>query len=324
MVDAGFLFLQLANAEKVMNIFPKLSYHKSALMSYAIVAMGSFLFCSKGIFVKLMYDCGLSTNDILALRMSIALPFYLIVLILGKSRFNDISKRDWGMITFLSFIGYFLSPIINFTGLQYISIGLERVIFLSYPTLVLLGSILFMGKQYKLSQFLACILTWLGIFLMMSEEVRFSVTSDKILFGGLLIFLSALTFSGYTLVAKPVIERIGVLRYTSISMAISCLLIMMNFIVQGGECHLFVQDSEVLKYGFIIGIFGTVLPSYLLSCGLSRVSPSSYAVISSVGPVMAILLAIVLINEIPNLIQMVGIVLSLVASTMVSFKKSKT
>ena len=282
----------------------------------ALVMLGAFLFSSKGIFIKLLYAEGLGPSGALALRMSIALPFYLIPVLLMGKKVLSIRPRDWSAMAALAFVGYFLSSLINFTGLQFISIGLERVILFSYPTLVLLGASLFQNRRPSGSLFLASGLSWFGLFLVIKEEIQLSNDTSWVLLGCGMVLLSATIYAGYILLAKPVIERIGASRYTSISMCFSCLYILLHFAITDGNVAALVDSQKVLIYGVVIGIFGTVAPTYILSYGLSKIPSTSYAVISSVGPVATIGLSLVMLQQTPGILQLIGIIISLTGSLM--------
>lgn len=278
--------------------------------------LGAFLFSSKGIFIKLLYDEGLGPSGALALRMSIALPFFLIpTLLLGKE-LCSIQAKDWTAMAALAFVGYFLSSLINFTGLQYISIGLERVILFSYPTLVLLGASLFQKRRPSARLFLASGLSWLGLFLVIREEIQLNSQTSWVLLGSGLVLLSAMIYAGYILLAKPVIERIGASRYTSISMCFSCLYILLHFTATDGNVSALTSHKNILLYGAVVGILGTVTPTYILSYGLSKIPSTSYAVISSVGPVATIALSLIMLQQAPGLLQLVGISISLTGGWM--------
>ena len=136
-----------------------------------MVILGSFLFCAKGIIVKLMFAEGLAPSSVMALRMLTATPVFMIMVALRWKRLSSISRKDWGLMTLLSFIGYFLCSLCNMTGLQHVSVGLERVILFSYPSIVLAGSILFQGARPSAKMYAACGLSWIGLTLIIRDEI---------------------------------------------------------------------------------------------------------------------------------------------------------
>lgn len=295
-------------------------YHRFIIP--AMVMLGAFLFSSKGILIKQLYAEGLNPSGALALRMSLALPFYLIpMLLMGRDIFA-IPIKDWVRMAALAFWGYFFCSFVNFTGLQYISVGLERVILFSYPSLVLIGASLFQGRKPSVMLFIASALSWFGLYLVICEEIQMNSDMNLVLLGSGLVLLSAVIYAGYLLLAKPVIERIGARQYTCISMCFSCAFVFINFILTEGDIRQIIVSDEALFYGVLIGIFGTVAPTYILSYGLSKVSSSSYAVMSSVGPVATIALSLFMLSHLPSTIQILGMVISISGSVMAATSKN--
>lgn len=288
-------------------------------MIHALVALGAIMFSSKGIMVKLLYAEGLSPTGVLAVRMGVALPFYIIPLFYYVKSLRSVATgRDWAAMAGLSFIGYFLCSLVNFTGLQYISVGLERIILFCYPSLVLLGSAVFQKQRPSMSLILASSLTWGGLYLVIKKEIHLGEDPQWVLIGSGFVLLSAIIYAGYILIAKPVIMRVGSHLYTSITMCFSCVFVLVNFAVSDGNTSQFVATREVIIYGLLIGILGTVVPTYLLSYGLSKLKPASHAVISSIGPVATIAISLIMIGVPPSFTQLVGIALSITGSLLAS------
>ena len=289
-----------------------------------MVILGSFLFCAKGIVVKLMFAEGLAPSGVMALRMLTATPVFVIMVGLRWKNLSKISGKDWGLMALLSFIGYFLCSLVNMTGLQYVSVGLERVILFSYPSIVLVGSIVFQGARPSGKMYAACALSWGGLCLIIREEISFAGDANLILLGSGLILLSAVLYAGYILVAKPVIQRIGVQLYTGITMVFCAITILSYFCINDGNFSNLFGSNIVISYGAIIGIFGTVIPLLMLSYALSKISTSSYAVISSVGPVATILLATIYMGKVPEGLQLLGLLLSVLGGLLATQQGSQT
>ncbi len=67
---------------------------------------------------------------LLTLRMIFSLPFFLgaAYFISSKSGNVKLNKQQWTQVVLLGLFGYYLSSYFDFSGLQYISAGLERLI----------------------------------------------------------------------------------------------------------------------------------------------------------------------------------------------------
>ncbi len=68
-----------------------------------------------------------------------ALPFFLVTTFwLNKGIENiRLEPSDWSALIGLGVVGYYLASFLDFSGLVYISAGLERLILFLYPTLAL-------------------------------------------------------------------------------------------------------------------------------------------------------------------------------------------
>src|SRR4051812_35560098 len=102
-------------------------------------------FSSKAIMVKFGYAYGADALFMLFLRLLFALPLYIVLAIIYSRKSQlTISPKQWLWIVLLGLLGYYLSSLFDFIGLQYISASLERLILFIYPTLtVVLNTVLF-------------------------------------------------------------------------------------------------------------------------------------------------------------------------------------
>jgi len=291
---------------------------RSRFLMPSIVILGAFLFSSKSIFIKMMYAEGLNPSGVLALRMSVALPFYLTLAFCMRRSLSDIPLKDWFAMAGLALIGYFFCSLVNANGLQFISVGLERVILFSYPCLVLLGSSVFQKRRPSRTLIIACALSWVGLFLVIYEEIQISSNTSSVLTGAALVLLSAIIYAGYILIAKPLILRVGSERYTSLVMCFSCILVLVYFGITDGNVAALTSSKKAIICGVIIGIFGTVVPTYILSFGLAKTQASSYAILSSAGPVGTIILSLVLAGHFPSWVQCAGVALSIIGCLLAS------
>src|SRR5688572_7247028 len=156
---------------------------KSSFATYGIVAASSLFFCSKAVFVKLAFRYGMDAVTVLALRMALALPFFLVGGMLdARANPRRMSGRDLLHLALLGFFGWYLSSVVNFEGLRHVSVGLERMILYTYPSMVVLGSVLLLGRTLRSGVVLAMLVSYVGIVIGYHAEA--SVTeSGKTLLG---------------------------------------------------------------------------------------------------------------------------------------------
>jgi drug/metabolite transporter (DMT)-like permease len=136
------------------------------LFGFLICIVGSLLFSTKAIIVKKAFvDIKADALTLLALRMLFSLPFYLaaaFVVSSGKSN-RKMTGKEWLIVILLGMFGYYLSSLLDFLGLQYISAGLERLILFLYPTFVVLINAFLFKEKIKGKVIWALVLSYLGI-----------------------------------------------------------------------------------------------------------------------------------------------------------------
>ncbi|MCL4121418.1 UNVERIFIED_CONTAM: hypothetical protein GTU68_049707 [Idotea baltica] len=257
--------------------------------------------------VKLAMPYGIGPVPLLMLRMGFAVPFYAGILIwIAKCGDGSASLgKHWLSVFFLGFVGYYLASYFDFVGLVHIPASLERVILYSYPTLVLLVSLVFLKKKVTPHQWIAIALCYFGVFV----AVRFG-KSDAVIehfwLGVTLIFLSALTYAVYLVGSGELIPKLGVWVFTSYAMIVSAICVTIHFGLTTDVAELTRYPWPVYAYALAMAIFSTVIPSLLISEGIKRIGASNAAIIGGVGPISTIVLASIFLGESFTLPQMIG------------------
>lgn len=271
-----------------------------------IAVLGIVLFSSKAVMVKLAYRYDIDAVSLLLLRMLFALPFYLIVAFIKRPSNPDrIKKTDYWWLIGFGIIGYYLASYFDFLGLQYIKASLERVILFIYPTLVLIISRIFFKTRITRKQIMAILISYAGIVVTFGQELSFVGEESKLILGGILIFLSALTYASYIAGSGWLIPKFGSVTFTSYAMIVSCTFVIMHYMVTNGDSILG-YANEVYYLGFAMAIIATVIPSYLISYAIKGMGASNFAIVGSIGPISTIILANIFLDERMTILQLAG------------------
>lgn len=278
-------------------------------LGYSLVLFSAFAFSAKTILAKLCYQYGTDPITVLAIRMLFAGVFFGTVMAVNliSGRWSlKLTGRQWLWAIVLGLCGYYISSLLDFTGLIYVDAYLGRMILFLYPTLVILISSFINRQAVSPSTWLALGLCYGGIFLMMLPNI--GGESKNIGLGSGLIFGAAIIFALYLIGVERLMKSIDPIRFTSLVMCIACLGIIVHFLIAKGSAGLSVP-RPVLIYGFIMGIFSTVLPIYTLAMGISLIGASKSAMISMMGPVLTTVMGIVLLDERLTAVQIGGMAL---------------
>src|SRR5574343_1121668 len=76
-------------------------------LGIALALLAAFGFSLKAIFVKLAYAAApVEAITLLALRMALSLPFFLVAGLAAWRSGEPLSRRDWGLLVVLGLLGY--------------------------------------------------------------------------------------------------------------------------------------------------------------------------------------------------------------------------
>ena len=139
-------------------------------------ALGAIAFSGKAIIVKLAYRYGVDAVTLIMYRMLFALPFFVVMAWWAGRGKPPLTRRDWAGVLGLGFIGYYLSSMLDFAGLQYITASLERLILYLGPTLVLLLGWALRGRRITRGHLLATAVSYAGALLVFGLELRVAPT----------------------------------------------------------------------------------------------------------------------------------------------------
>lgn len=284
-----------------------------------IAIVGIVLFSAKAIMVKLAYQYNVSSLHLLLFRMLFSLPFYIIIAFIYQPKQLEIIKKvDYVWILFFGFIGYYLASYFDFLGLQYIKAGLERIILFIYPTLVLIISKIFLKTKITNQQITAIIITYLGVVVTFWGEIQFE--NDKMILGGALIFLSALTYASYLVGSGWLIPKFGVVLFTSYAMIVSSLCVIIHYLIVD-RTNILIYPFEVYLLGFLMAVISTIIPSFLVSLAIRKLGSSNFSIIGSIGPISTIILAYFILDEKLTMLQVLGTSIVIFGIGVISIKK---
>jgi drug/metabolite transporter (DMT)-like permease len=285
---------------------------------YAVLGVLGFSF--KAILIKLAYRAApIDPVALLTLRMLYSAPFFVAMAWwTGRApSARPIERPDALRLIGLGFIGYYLSSLLDFMGLQYISASLERLVLFLYPTIVVLLSALFLRQPVTRRAAAALALSYAGIALAVWHDIRVSGDAASIALGGALVFGSAVGYATYLVGAGGVIARLGSSRFIAWAMLASTAFVTLQFALTRPLAALDVPWS-VHALTLAMAVFSTVLPTWMIAESVRRIGASASSLVGSLGPMFTIGLGALLLGEAVNLLQLVGVALVLAGVMLVS------
>jgi drug/metabolite transporter (DMT)-like permease len=287
--------------------------------------LGAVCFSTKAIFVKLAYrETTVDAVSLLALRMLFSLPFFIATAWISSTRSSNVrfTRLQWLKVAVIGCLGYYVSSLLDFIGLQYISAGIERLILFIYPTLVLVLCSLFFKQRTSTIHWLAVGITYLGLSFAFYGEIDLSKGGENLVLGSVLVFICAITYAVYIVGSGRLIPLVGAAKFNSYAMGFACVGVLIHFFIQSDH-SMFGFSREVYFYAGLMAMISTVVPSYLISEGIKRIGSDNAAIVGSVGPISTIIQAYYFLNEPFLMWQVLGTALVLGGILLIS-RKSRT
>ncbi|GAC1638342.1 MAG: EamA family transporter [Candidatus Dormibacteraceae bacterium] len=266
-------------------------------------------FATLAIFAKLAYASGLGTEQTLAFRFLLAaIGMWVLAVVTGQ---NPLRMSRSQLVTLLALGGivYTGQALTYFVALRSLPASLVVLIAYIYPSLVVVAGWVFLRRAVSRWHWVALAASFLGVALLVGGT-RFELSWALVL-----AIASPAIYTGYILIGERVMTSVPAIGASSVIMSGAavafCLLAALN-----RELAL---PRNVGGWAVAVGIalFPTMVAISLFMAGLPRVGAARAALLSTVEPVITVLLAVVLLGDRLSAIQVVGGVLVLLAVVIV-------
>lgn len=284
-------------------------------MFAVLAALG---FSAKAIFIKIAYTTArIDSISLLSLRMLFSLPFFLAMAWWGGRGRAPLTLRDWGLLSWFGFLGYYFSSFLDFLGLQYISAALERLILFTYPAVVLLLSSLMYGRSIHGREILALLISFSGIAVVFVQDLKITESPRALWIGSALVFATSLTYSFYLVGNTSLIRRLGATRFTGMAASISSVFVLGHFLAMHSPGDLHIPASLYVTV-LALALVSTAIPIWMTSEALRLIGPNRVAIISSIGPILTIWMGALFLGETVNAVTYLGAILVLAGVALVT------
>jgi len=298
-------------------------------LGYILAALGSFLFATKGIFIKLAYQYHIDASELLSLRLFFSTPFFVIFGLLTtyrqKKRHPEISHSLDPVLCLkamaVGILGYWVSSYADFAGLETLSPQFERLIIFLYPLFVLILGALFFKNKLKAYGLWFFTISYFGLAIVFLHDLK--AYGPSIIVGTLWCSTCSVTFALYLLLAKPLIGRLGPSLFTSFAMTGAAIATFIHFFIAHrlSDIHM---SPPLLSLCIGLAIGATVLPSYLTNFALSKISSQANAIISFINPIITLILSGLFLHSNLTLADYLGTLLVVLGVGLYSYFDQKS
>ena len=277
-----------------------------------LIAISAASFGTLAIFGRYAYADGMDTFTVLFLRFGIAAIFMTVILLLRKEGFPR--GRILAQLVGMGALGYVGQSFLYMTAIKFASSGLVSLLLYLYPMFVFILSIFILHEKATSVKIIALILALVGSALTVDPN-------GGQLIGALMAIAAALIYSVYIIVGTGVMKHVSAIQSSTIIFASAGMVYGMLTFANGA--HFPASNSGWLAMLGMI-VFSTIIPVVTFLAGLERIGPTNAAMLSTLEPVVTVLLAAWLFGERLMPIVLVGgglILLAVILLTRSELKK---
>lgn len=271
------------------------------LTGILLIAISAASFGTLAIFGRYAYAAGMDTFTVLFLRFSIAAVLMAILLVIRRESLPR--GRILGQLIGMGALGYVGQSFSYLTATQYASAGLVALLLYLYPMFVFVLSVIILREKVTTLKISALVIALIGTALTVDAK------GGQII-GVLLAIAAALIYSVYIIVGTNVMKHVSVVQSSTVIFASAGAVFGILTAIKG--VHFPTANSGWFAMTAIV-LIATVIPVVTFLAGLERVGPTNAAMLSTLEPVVTVLLAAWLFGEQLPAVALVGGALILVA-----------
>lgn len=286
---------------------------------YAAISSASFGFSP--LFSIGLLAAGLSNFDVLSYRWGIAGLVLMIYAFSKKKTLRLLSWDETWKVILLSILRS-VTSITLLIGYANISSGIASTINFMYPIIVAICMMLFFGDRKSPVDIIAIAVSIFGVYLLASGD-SLIVEGGNTRLGLTCSLISAFSFAAYYIVMKQVkADKIEVVKFTTWIMLLSALYFIVCAFIFEGKLTM-VKDGMSWLYILGLGLWSTMISNFTGVKAVRRIGPTLTSILGALQPVTAVVLGVLFLHEHLYTKSLIGIILILVAVTIVVLHQKK-
>lgn len=270
-----------------------------------LVAISAAGFASIGLFARVAAASGASLLTVLALRFVLAGA--LLALVLRHRRLAWPRGRDLAGLVLLGALGYTAQSFCFFSALNHLTVGLAVLLLYLHPALVLLAGAALGRQRLTPRKAALAAASFAGILLTVRGDL--AGTPVGLAFG----IGAALIYTNYILVGEHLTPRTGVIPAATVIVLSAAVMFCLGTLVEGVRWP-GTTGGWLAVAG--IAVLGTALATVTFFAGVQRIGAGDAATLSTLEPVVALVLAFVFLGEQLGAVQLAGALLVIASAAL--------
>ncbi|MBQ9664420.1 MAG: EamA family transporter [Oscillospiraceae bacterium] len=276
----------------------------------ALIILAGIFWGSMGIFVRRLAAYGLSSIQIVCVRVVLAALVFCLILLVKDPKGFRISLRDLPLFLGLGLGSVLVFTVCYFTAISMMPLSTAAILLYTSPIWIMLMSVLFFHEKLTARKILALVLAFGGCVLVSG------ISGGGLTVTGLLIGLgSGIGYGLYSILGTVALRRYSPYTVTT-----------WTFLIAGTGSLLISRPADiasklsaapsvpgVLGFCLLTALVTAVVPFLAYTLGLRRVEASKAGILATVEPMVATLIGVLVFSEPLTLTSGLGVLLILAA-----------
>jgi len=263
-----------------------------------------------------VYRGGASPITLLSVRYLIASVLMFLTIIIFKKSWLKVQKQDIGILLLLGFV-LLIHLLAFWQGIKTLNhIPTAISVYFTFPVWIVVFSAIFWKESFSKRKILSLILGLTGSLFIIGFLPQLALAGINFMGVGLM-FIAAMCWAIYTMIGKSLFKKYNpftILFYTFLFVLFGTMLL------QNPATTLSQINATTLPNLIYMGIVCTFIAFMLFYNGVKKLIPSTVGIIAYIKPILGVILSFLILNQVINLTQGIGMGLILFSSYLI-FKK---
>jgi len=245
----------------------------------------------------------LSVTQLVFYRTIGATAIFSVIFIIRQKQ--KIPIKDILYLGLAGLFGIAINQLLFFGGLQYTSAIDTATIHVSNPVIVLVLSIIFLKSKFTKTRLIGIVLGAVGALILILYQKGFQINTES-LKGNLMILGNTTAYAAFLVMIKPMLKKYDTFTVMFWVYLFASIVILPFGIESFSNTNivLIIQNHAISLFYIIVMI--TFLAYFLSTYSLRKLSPTVVSFYIYLQPVLAMIIAIILGEELPNFVKIVA------------------
>ncbi len=257
-------------------------------------------FGAMGVFGRLAYDDGATVGTLLVVRFALAAALCW-ALVIARGELRRVGRRDAMAALALGAVGYAAQAGGYFAALARIDPSLLALLVYTFPAIVAVAAVALGRERLDRRRAMALVVVSAGLALVLAA----AGIGERDALGTGLGLATAVVYSGYVIVSEGIAGRLAPRLLSALVCSGAAVSLTAGSLALG---ELRPGELAIAGWGWLacLAVISTVVAISLFFAGLRRVGPTTAAILSTVEPVVTVVLAMLVFGDVLAAAQILG------------------